>query len=74
VMGQLGHTDPAFTLRLYTHAMRRGEGERARLQAMVAGRTTALEVDGEHVQVPSAEGAAVQRTGRAGPTRQVASR
>jgi integrase len=23
VMDQLGHTDPAFTLRLYSHAMRR---------------------------------------------------
>ena len=28
VMGQLGHTDPAFTLRLYTHTMRREDDER----------------------------------------------
>ena len=28
VMAQLGHTDPAFTLRVYTHVMRRGPGER----------------------------------------------
>ena len=37
VMGQLGHTDPAFTLRLYTHSMRREDDERARLQALVDG-------------------------------------
>jgi len=35
VMSQLGHTDPAFTLRVYAHAMRRerrreGVPERAR--------------------------------------------
>ncbi len=36
-MGQLGHTDPAFTLRLYTHTMRREDDERARLQAVVEG-------------------------------------
>jgi integrase len=39
VMSQLGHTDPAFTLRVYTHAMRRGEGERERLRALVEGAT-----------------------------------
>ena len=37
VMGQLGHTDPAFTLRLYTHTMRREDPERARLRALVDG-------------------------------------
>jgi integrase len=37
VMDQLGHTDPAFTLRLYTHAMRRDDGERGRLRALVEG-------------------------------------
>ena len=37
VMQQLGHTDPAFTLRVYTHAMRRSEDERARLKALVEG-------------------------------------
>lgn len=37
VMAQLGHTDPAFTLRLYTHAMRRDDGERDRLRALVEG-------------------------------------
>ena len=37
VMQQLGHTDPAFTLRVYAHAMRRSEEERARLKALVEG-------------------------------------
>jgi integrase len=37
VMAQLGHTDPKFTLRVYAHAMRRGEDERARLRALVEG-------------------------------------
>lgn len=35
VMGQLGHTDPAFTLRLYTHSMRREDGDLERLRALV---------------------------------------
>jgi integrase len=37
VMAQLGHTDPAFTLRVYAHAMRFSEDERARLKALVEG-------------------------------------
>lgn len=37
VMGQLGHTDPAFTLRLYTHTMRREDDERTWLRALVDG-------------------------------------
>jgi len=37
VMGQLGHTDPAFTLRVYSHMMRRDTGERDRLRALVGG-------------------------------------
>ena len=37
VMVQLGHTDPAFSLRVYTHMMRRDPGERERLRALVAG-------------------------------------
>ncbi len=38
VMAQLGHADPGFTLRVYTHAMRRGDGERETLRALVEGR------------------------------------
>jgi integrase len=39
VMAALGHTDPKFTLRVYTHLMRREPAERARLQALVGGET-----------------------------------
>ncbi len=35
VMHQLGHTDPAFRLRVYAHVMRRSEDERERLRALV---------------------------------------
>jgi integrase len=43
VMKQLGHTDPAFTLRVYSHMMSREPGERARLKALVNGeRVTAV--------------------------------
>jgi hypothetical protein len=42
VMAQLGHTDPAFTLRVYAHAMRRDEGDEERLKALVEGRDWAL--------------------------------
>lgn len=35
LMAQLGHTDPKFTLRVYTHLMRRGPVERAQLKALV---------------------------------------
>ena len=37
VMQQLGHTDTAFTLRVYSHAMRRSEEEREQLKALVEG-------------------------------------
>jgi hypothetical protein len=37
VMYQLGHVDPAFTLRTYAHVMRRGSEERARLRKLVEG-------------------------------------
>lgn len=37
VMAQLGHADPKFTLRVYTHAMRRDGDERDRLRALVEG-------------------------------------
>jgi hypothetical protein len=42
VMAQLGHTDPAFTLRVDAHAMRRDEGDKERLKALVDGREWAL--------------------------------
>ncbi|HEX4669293.1 MAG TPA: tyrosine-type recombinase/integrase [Solirubrobacterales bacterium] len=37
VMKQLGHSDPAFTLRVYSHMMSREPGERSRLKALVNG-------------------------------------
>ncbi|MFT3866760.1 MAG: tyrosine-type recombinase/integrase [Solirubrobacterales bacterium] len=37
VMRQLGHTDPGFTLRVYTHMMARSPEERERLKALVGG-------------------------------------
>lgn len=40
VMAQLGHTDPRFTLKVYTHLMRRDPAERARLKALVYGEQT----------------------------------
>ena len=36
-MQQLGHTDPAFTLRAYAHSMSRDAGERERLGALTDG-------------------------------------
>jgi integrase len=39
VMYQLGHTDPAFTLRVYAHVMRRDPRDRERLRAIVGGGT-----------------------------------
>lgn len=37
VMGQLGHTDPALTLRVYAREIVRHEGERQRLDALIKG-------------------------------------
>jgi integrase len=37
VMRQIGHTDPAFTLRVYTHMMSRDPTERDRLRVLVRG-------------------------------------
>lgn len=37
VMTQIGHTDPAFTLRVYTHMMNRDPEEKTRLKALVEG-------------------------------------
>jgi integrase len=46
VMSELGHTDPAFTLRVYAHMMRRSDEEHERLRALVEGRQLSLEEDG----------------------------
>jgi integrase len=52
VMAQLGHTDPKFTLRVYTHLMRRDPAERARLKALMHGdESPALDLEAEGVAV-----------------------
>lgn len=61
VMAQLGHADPRFTLRVYTHLMSRRDGERERLRALV-GRLQSSEIvgidgsgAGERLDGPGAE-------------------
>ena len=41
VMDQLGHTDPAFTLRVYRHGMRRDPEAKDRLRELVGVETEA---------------------------------
>ncbi|HEY0277578.1 MAG TPA: site-specific integrase, partial [Solirubrobacterales bacterium] len=53
VMNQLGHTDPKFTLRVYTHVMRRGSEERDRLKALVAGEAKGHELSEIHLGWPA---------------------
>ena len=52
VMQQLGHTDPAFTLRAYSHMMRRRDEERDELKALVEGRVLAGNRQGTHISAP----------------------
>jgi len=52
VMGQLGHTDPVFTLRLYTHAMRRNQGEQSALRALVEGPSSDPGLSGAETEQP----------------------
>lgn len=47
---QLGHTDPTLTLRVYTHIMRRGEGERGRLRALVEEPAADESAEAEHAE------------------------
>jgi integrase len=54
VMAQLGHTDPKFTLRIYTHLMRRDPQERARLRALVEGEAAAHPSDARTIRIPRA--------------------
>ena len=41
-MAQLGHADPRFTLRVYTHLLSRRDDERDRLPALVEGEDWAV--------------------------------
>ena len=52
VMQQLGHTDPAFTLRVYSHMMRRSDRERGELRALVEGRVLAGNSQGARDSAP----------------------
>jgi integrase len=54
VMHQLGHTDPAFTLRVYAHVMRRSPQERERLKPLVEGhdRTPSTNVGANEAERP----------------------
>ena len=52
VMQQLGHTDPAFTLRVYSHMMRRSDEEREELKALVEGRVLAGNSQGTRYSAP----------------------
>jgi integrase len=45
VMHQLGHTDPTFTLRVYTHVMSRSPREREMLKALVEGHDWTADTD-----------------------------
>jgi integrase len=54
--GQLGHTDPTTTLRIYAREMARRDGERDRLRALVEGRDWASSGTGD-AATPAAEDA-----------------
>ena len=41
-MDETGHTDPGLALRVHRQAMRRDEGEKARLKALVEGGIVAV--------------------------------
>lgn len=76
VMSMLGHTDPGFTLRVYTHTMARSDDERSRLKALVRGdRVVAVEAPAPRpLEIAAYEGpimrALAERRGRA-PRREV---
>ena len=56
VMQQLVHTDPAFTLRVYAHVMRRSDKERDALKALVEGRALAGKRQGTRDPAPHGAG------------------
>lgn len=59
VMGQLGHTDPALTLRIYTQQMDRRDGEPERLKALVNGEELATPEGTRDEKIESAPAEAV---------------
>jgi hypothetical protein len=52
VMGQIGHADAAFTLRVYAKVMDRRDGEPERLRALVKGDTLEAEALGTPAVAP----------------------
>lgn len=56
VMGQLGHTHPGFTSRVYSDPMSSNPGERARLKAPAGERTTEM----AEVRIDRLDGAALE--------------
>lgn len=64
VMAQLGHTDPAFTLRVYAHVMRRDQGERERLRALVEGDDISAASSEPHTTDMDQQGHYQRRAGR----------
>lgn len=58
VQAAMGHTDPKLALAIYAHAMRRDEGERERLQALVARIDHGMGSHGQLVLIPARAAAA----------------
>jgi integrase len=52
VMDEMGHTDPGLALRVYRQAMRRDEGEKAQLRALVEGGMVAAQCSREQNWAP----------------------
>ena len=44
MMAEMGHTTPALALAVYAQAMRRDDGEKARLRALVDGAGVAVQI------------------------------
>jgi integrase len=55
VMDEMGHTDPALALRVYRQAMRRDEGEKAKLRALVEGGQLAFRGNQGEIEAQEAE-------------------
>jgi hypothetical protein len=51
-MAKMGHASPSLALAIYAQAMRRDEGERERLRALVNGAYRALTGAGDELTVP----------------------
>ncbi|MGH3050289.1 MAG: tyrosine-type recombinase/integrase [Gaiellaceae bacterium] len=64
VMDEMGHTDPALALRVYRQAMRRDDGERERLRALVDGGISAVggsRATERQSDAPDGEGSGIEK-------------